>query len=106
MRVVTLKVLAEREVQNWRNHFAFGHLFVEKYIKVIGAALANFDGEDVVRFVKDTRRELGYGGGLALYCDECDEECSVAIEVEDDEESVYLCESCLERALGMLRDSP
>jgi hypothetical protein len=30
MRAVTLKVLAEREVQNWRNHFALGldHLFV------------------------------------------------------------------------------
>jgi hypothetical protein len=68
--------------------------------------LANFDGEDVVRFVQDTRMELGYGGGLALYCDGCDEECSVAIEVEGDEGFVYLCEACLERALGMLRDSP
>ena len=103
MRVVTLKVLAEREVQSWRNHFAFGHLFAESYIKVIGLALAKFDGEDVVGFVDDTRRGLGYANGLLLYCDECDEECRACIEVGFDEGDIRICESCLERALEMLR---
>lgn len=109
MRVVTLKVLAEEAIERWRDQRSAAFSFSKEYrdyLKIISKALDDFNGEDVLDFVNATYRKIGRSyavSGLAIYCGECNEECSVAIEVEDDEESVYLCESCLERALGMLR---
>jgi hypothetical protein len=44
-----------------------------------------------------------------IICSECGEKCKSVVEFMENEykeSEVCLCESCLERALGMLRDSP
>ena len=113
MRVVTAREVARDIVRIWeyqRDGQYGGTVIVsDDYLRTISKALDGFNGKGIVDFVRDTYRLLGLEFDGAITCSECGEKCGAVVEFWDNgfsEEEIYICESCLERALGMLRDSP
>ena len=107
MRVVTERVAAEDQIAKWEGvRSRFSGSPQSRYYRTIYEALPEYDGEDAVGFVRKVQSMLNLSYEPVFYCIECKNMCERVVQfIEDEltEGDIYLCESCLERALEMLK---